>query len=151
MMRNLLLEFNYMDCWKRTLVTRLSYCLAENLRGLVFAGNFAFIAADDRKYFDRVKNELYKDDDIIEKAQSPWNSSILLAKKKDNSTRFVGDFREVNKLTKKNKYPLPNIQDVIDKVASSNVWSTLAAAAAYWAMTFRPEDRERRSLFSTKG
>ena len=48
--------------------------------------------------------------DIIEQSNSPWNSPILLAKKKDNSTRFLCDFREVNKLTKHDTYPLPNIR-----------------------------------------
>ena len=91
------------------------------------------------------------ENEIIEESQSPWNSPILLAKKKDNSTRFVCDFREVNKLTKKINYPLPNIHDVIDKMSNSNFWSTLDAANAYWAMPLRKEDREKTAFSEPRG
>ena len=48
--------------------------------------------------------------DIISPSYSPWNAPILLVKMKDNTTRFVCDFRGVNDVTKKDKHPLPNIK-----------------------------------------
>ena len=51
---------------------------------------------------------------IIRPSSSPWNSPILLVKKRDNSMRFVVDFRALNDVSKKDTYPLPHIRDVID-------------------------------------
>ena len=71
---------------------------------------------------------------IIRPSSSPWNSPIILVKKRDNSLRFVCDFRRLNDVTKKDSYPLPHIQDVIDKMNGSRYWSTLDAASAYWSI-----------------
>ena len=56
------------------------------------------------------------DNDIIRPSSSPWNSPVILVKKKDNSRRFVCEFRGLNNVTKKDSYPLPHVRDVIDKM-----------------------------------
>ena len=80
--------------------------------------------------------------EIIEPTYSPWNSPILLVKRKDNTTRFGCDYRELNKVTKKDAYPFPNIQDVIDRMSGTRYWTTLDAASANWSMPLAEEDRE---------
>ena len=50
---------------------------------------------------------------IIRPSYSPWNAPVMLVKKKNNSTRFVCDFRGVNEVTKRDTYPFPHIKDVI--------------------------------------
>ncbi len=60
---------------------------------------------------DRQVQEMLNND-VIRKSESPWNSPITLVKKKDNTTRFVCDFRKLNDCTKKDTYPLPYIKDV---------------------------------------
>ena len=85
-------------------------------------------------------NEMIQNE-IIEPTYSPWNSPILLVKKKDNTTRFVCDYRELNKVTKKDAYPLPNIQDVIERMSGTKYWTTLDAASAYWSMPLAEEGR----------
>ena len=52
---------------------------------------------------------------IIRPSESPWNCPIILLKKKGKS-RFVSDFRELNKKTKSDTYPLPNIKDCIERM-----------------------------------
>ena len=66
--------------------------------------------------------------DIIRPSSSPWNAPVILVKKKDNSTRFVCDFRGVNDVTKRDTYPLPHIKDVIDKMAGARYWTTLSVS-----------------------
>ena len=90
------------------------------------------------------------DNEIIRHSTSPWNSPIILVKKKDNSTRFVCDFRALNDVTKKDSYPLPHIRDVIDKMEGSKYWTTLDAASAYWSMPLVKEDKEK-TAFSVSG
>ena len=65
------------------------------------------------------------ENDIISPSSSPWNSPILLTRKKDGTMRFVCDFRKVNDATKKDTYPLPNIKDVIDKMSGTVYWTSL--------------------------
>ena len=62
---------------------------------------------------------------IIRPSSSPWNSPIILVKKKDNSMRFVCDFRGLNNVTKKDTYPLPHIRDINDKMEGAKYWSTI--------------------------
>ena len=91
------------------------------------------------------------DNEIIRPSASPWNSPIILVKKKDGSMRFVCDFRGLNDVTKKDTYPLPHIRDVIDKMHGSRYWTTLDAASAYWSMPLREEDKEKTAFAAPKG
>ena len=91
------------------------------------------------------------DNEIIRPSSSPWNSPIILAKKKDNTMRFVCDFRGLNNVTKKDTYPLPHMRDVIDKMHGSKYWTTLDAASAYWSMPLREEDKEKTAFSAPRG
>ena len=91
------------------------------------------------------------DNDIIRPSESPWNSPIILVKKKDNTTRFVCNFRKLNDVTKKDTYLLPHIRDVIDKMAGAVYWTTLDAASAYWSMPLKEEDKEKTAFSVPRG
>ena len=61
---------------------------------------------------------------IIEYSNSAWSSPVLLVKKKDTTeTRFCVDYRRLNKVTVKDSYPIPNIEEIIDNLGNS-VWFT---------------------------
>lgn len=51
---------------------------------------------------------------VIRKSNSPWSAPCILVKKKDNSYRFCTDFRKLNEVTKRDEYPLPNIDELFD-------------------------------------
>ena len=89
--------------------------------------------------------------DIIRPSCSPWNSPLLLVKKKDNSMRFVCDFRGLNDVTKKDNYPLPHIRDVVDKMEGSVFWTTLDAASAYWSMPLDEQAKEKTAFAVPRG
>ncbi len=91
------------------------------------------------------------DNEIIRPSTSPWNAPIILVKKKDNSLRFVCDFRGLNDVTKKDAYPLPHIRDVIDKMNGAIFWSTLDAASAYWSMPLAETDKEKTAFSIPRG
>ena len=86
---------------------------------------------------------------IIRPSSSPWNSTVLLIKKRDGKTRFVLDFRALNDVNRKDTYPLPKIQDMIDNMQGSVYWTTLDAASAYWSMPLSEEDKEKNCFFNS--
>jgi hypothetical protein len=65
---------------------------------------------------------------VIEPSDSPWSSPIVLAKKKDGKHRFCIDFRKVNEVTRKDAYPLPFINVILDKLRRARYISTIDAA-----------------------
>jgi hypothetical protein len=63
---------------------------------------------------------------IVEESNSPWCSPVTLAKKKDGSLRFCCDFRKLNSVTRKDSYPLPRTDVILDNMAGANICSQLA-------------------------
>ncbi|GKF41592.1 hypothetical protein Tco_0124934 [Tanacetum coccineum] len=61
------------------------------------------------------------DKGFIRPSSSPWGAPILFVKKKDGSFRMCIDYRELNKLTVKNRYPLPRIDDLFDQLQGSSI------------------------------
>nr|GEZ71248.1 putative reverse transcriptase domain-containing protein [Tanacetum cinerariifolium] len=60
---------------------------------------------------------------FIRPSSSPWGAPVLFVKKKDESFRMCIDYRELNKLMVKNRYPLPRINDLFDQIQGSSVYS----------------------------
>uniref|UniRef100_A0A224Z164 Tick transposon n=1 Tax=Rhipicephalus zambeziensis TaxID=60191 RepID=A0A224Z164_9ACAR len=76
----------------------------------------------------RVINEQVDDmlrRDVIQPSDSPWASPIVLVAKKDGSVRFCVDYRRLNKITRKDVYPLPRIDDAIDSLHGAEFFSSL--------------------------
>nr|GFC04259.1 putative reverse transcriptase domain-containing protein [Tanacetum cinerariifolium] len=69
------------------------------------------------------------DKGFIRPSSSPWGAPVLLVKKKDGSFRMCIDYRELNKLTVKNRYPLPRIDDLFDQLQGSSVYSKIGMVA----------------------
>ena len=68
-------------------------------------------------------------DDIIEESNSPWGSPIVLVKKKCGETRLCVDYRKLNDVTRKDAYPLPDIQMFLDSLSGSSFFCSLDLAS----------------------
>ncbi|GJR68903.1 putative reverse transcriptase domain-containing protein [Tanacetum coccineum] len=77
---------------------------------------------------------------FIRPSFSPWGAPILFVKKKDGSFRMCIDYRELNKLTVKNRYPLPRIDDLFDQLQGSSVYSKIDLRSGYHQLRVREED-----------
>nr|GEZ93738.1 putative reverse transcriptase domain-containing protein [Tanacetum cinerariifolium] len=75
--------------------------------------------------------------DFIRPSSSPWGAPVLFVKKKDGSFRMCIDYQELNKLTIKNKYPLPRIDDLFDQLQSSSVYSKIDLRSGYHQLRIR--------------
>lgn len=83
---------------------------------------------------------------VIEPSTSPWLSPVVLVKKKDGSVRFCVDYRNLNSITTPDTYPLPRIDELIDDLNSTSVFTCLDARAAYWSVEVKPEDRPKTAF-----
>ncbi|GJV35186.1 putative nucleotidyltransferase, ribonuclease H [Tanacetum coccineum] len=77
---------------------------------------------------------------FIRPSTSPWGAPVLFVKKKDGSFRMCIDYRELNKLTVKNRYPLPRIDDLFDQLQGSSVYSKIDLRLGYHQLRVKDED-----------
>jgi hypothetical protein len=90
-------------------------------------------------------------DDVIEESSSPWSSPIVLVKKKDGSTRFCVDYRRLNSVTRKDAYPLPRMEDILDSLSGATAFSTIDMASGYWQCEVAESDREKTAFTTGDG
>ena len=79
---------------------------------------------------------------VIEPSQSPWASPIVIVDKKDGSKRFCVDYRAVNKVLKKNSYPLPRIDDILASLDGSQYFTCLDLKSGYWQVPVEEASRD---------
>ncbi|GJY99783.1 putative reverse transcriptase domain-containing protein [Tanacetum coccineum] len=77
---------------------------------------------------------------FIRPRSSPWGASVLFVKKKDGSFRMCIDYRELNKLTIKNRYPLPRIDDLFDQLQGSQFFSKIDLRSGYHQLRVHEDD-----------
>nr|GFB21536.1 putative reverse transcriptase domain-containing protein [Tanacetum cinerariifolium] len=77
---------------------------------------------------------------FIRPSSSPWGAPVLFVKKKDGSFRMCIDYRDLNKLTVKNRYPLPRIDDLFDQLQGSILYSKIDLRTGYHQLHIREED-----------
>ncbi|GJZ75653.1 putative reverse transcriptase domain-containing protein [Tanacetum coccineum] len=80
------------------------------------------------------------DKGFIRLSSSPWGALVLFVKNKDGSFRMCIDYCELNKLTVKNRYPLPRIDDLFDQLQGSSVYSKIDLRVWLYQITSRLED-----------
>jgi hypothetical protein len=92
-------------------------------------------------------NELM-DKGLIRPSSSPWGCPALFMKKKDQSLRLCVDYRTLNVVNIKNKYPLPRIDILFDQLTGAKVFSKIDLCSGYHQIKIRPEDITK-TAFST--
>lgn len=85
---------------------------------------------------------------IIQPSMSPFSSSVLLVKKKDGSFRFCVDFRHLNAITVKAKYPLPVIEELLDELTHASWFTCLDLTAGYHQIRLQAGE-EPKTAFQT--
>ena len=88
---------------------------------------------------------------VIVPSISPWNAPVLLIRKKDGSIRFCIDYRALNKITQKDPYPLPHIDELRDQILGASVFSSLDLTKGYWQVPLNPGDQEKTAFSANRG
>ncbi|GJU81948.1 putative reverse transcriptase domain-containing protein [Tanacetum coccineum] len=86
-----------------------------------------------------------QDKGFIRPSHSPWGAPVLFVKKKDGSFRMCIDYRELNKLTVKNRYPLPRIDDLFDQLQGARYFSKIDLRSGYHQLRVHEEDIPKTS------
>ncbi|GJS01013.1 putative reverse transcriptase domain-containing protein [Tanacetum coccineum] len=97
------------------------------------------LALSEMKELSEQLQEL-SDKGFIRPSSSPWGASVLFVKKKDGSFRMCIDYKELNKLTMKNHYPLPRIDDLFDQLQGSSIYSKIDLRLGYHQLRVREQD-----------
>ncbi|GJY03001.1 putative reverse transcriptase domain-containing protein [Tanacetum coccineum] len=97
------------------------------------------LAPSEMKELSEQLQEL-SDKGFIRPSSSPWGAPVLFVKKKDGSFRMCIDYRELNKLTVKNRYPLPRIDDLFDQLQGSSIYSKIDLRSGYHQLRVREGD-----------
>ena len=91
------------------------------------------------------------ENDIIEESQSPWSAPVVLVHKKDGGRRFCVDYRALNDVTKKDCYPLPRPDDILESISGACYFSHFDLVKGYWQFEVEEEDREKTAFSTTDG
>ena len=99
---------------------------------------------------DAVQKELHEmlDCGIIEQSRSEWATPIVLVKKKEGSLRLCVDYRRMNAVTQTDAYPMPRIDELIDRLGRAKYITTLDLTRGYWQVPVAEED-QHKTAFAT--
>ena len=83
---------------------------------------------------------------IIPIRYSKWIANIVVVRKKNGEIRLCVDFRNLNKCSKKNNYPLPKMEHLLQKVLGDRVMSFLDGFSGYNQLVVHPDDQEKTTF-----
>ena len=99
-----------------------------------------------RRQIDELCNK-----NLIRPSQSPYGAPILFVKKKDGSLRLCVDYRALNRITIKNKYPLPRIEELFDQLYQATIFSKIDLRSGYHQIRIAPEDTHKTAFRTRYG
>lgn len=89
------------------------------------------------------------DKGYVQPSRSPWSAPLLVVGNKDGSARVCVDYRGLNKVTEKDTYPMPLVDELMDQLGSCRYFTTLDLASGFHQVEVAPEDRAK-TAFSTR-
>jgi hypothetical protein len=99
-----------------------------------------------KKQIDELSEKGY-----IRPSTSPWATPVLFVEKKDGTRRMCIDYRALNEVTIKNKYPLPRIEDLFDQLRGDSVFSKIDMRSGYHQLRIRPSDIPKTAFMTKYG
>ncbi|GMF27793.1 unnamed protein product [Phytophthora fragariaefolia] len=87
----------------------------------------------------------------IEHGEGAWGLPVVLVRKKDGSVRFCVDYRALNSITRKDVYPLPRIDEILESLGGARLFTTLDLRSGYWQIRVAKEDRHKTAFMSKRG
>ena len=108
------------------------------------------LSVPDKEFVRKTITELLQKGKI-QPSKSPWGAPPVLVRKKDGTQRFCVDFRKLNDATKKDAYPIPRIDELLDCLNGGQYFCTLDFASGYWQIAMDPRDVEKTAFITHCG
>ena len=90
-------------------------------------------------------------EEVIEEADSPWSFPLVPVPKKNGKIRWAVDYRGLNRITKKDAFHMPNVDDNLARLSGSNIFSALEGCGAFHVVPIAEEDKEKTAFASPLG
>ncbi|GET66741.1 retroviral-like aspartic protease 1 [Rhizophagus irregularis DAOM 181602=DAOM 197198] len=107
-------------------------------------------STENREIIKREIDKMLKEG-IIQESCSPWSSPVVIVNKKTGDKRFCIDFRKINQMTITDAYPLPRIDDLLEKFRVAKWFTTINLASGYWQIEMKGEDKEKTAFICSQG
>lgn len=107
------------------------------------------ISEQQRQTIDNHVEDLLERD-LIEPSVSPWAAPVVLVKKKDGTDRFCVDYRRLNAVTRKDVYPMPKFEDILDSMAGCKYFSVMDLQSGFWQVSLDKRTKHK-TAFTTFG
>ena len=104
-----------------------------------------------RRQLEREGIQALKDQGLIRPSNSPWAAPVVLVRKSDGTWRFCVDYRQINNITKKDRFPLPRIEDCLSVMGGASWFSTLDLLSGYYQVRMEPTSVEKTAFLSNEG
>lgn len=104
----------------------------------------------NRQVIDKAIDEMLEAK-VIQRSRSPWSFPVVIVGKKDGTKRFCVDYRRLNKISVKNSFPLPLIDDMLAVLGKAKYFSNLDLKSGYWQVLMDEQDREKTAFACHKG
>ena len=88
---------------------------------------------------------------LIVPSKSQWTSPVVVVEKKNGKKRLCVDYRKLNKVTKRDNYPLPRVDDMLETLSESQWFSSLDLASGFWQVELDAKDREKSTFITRFG
>lgn len=108
------------------------------------------VAPSERQKIEKEVNKMLSKH-IFQPYSSPWSSPVVLVTKKDESIRFCADHRRLNKVTRKDVYPMPRIDDALDSLRGATYFSSLNFRPGCRQIPMACEDKEKTAIVTPDG
>jgi hypothetical protein len=108
------------------------------------------VSPKERQIIMDMTNEMLTNG-VIQPSVSPWASPIVLVKKKDGKQRFCIDFRQLNKVTIRDVYPIPRIEDCLTALGGNCWFSTFDMHAGFWQIEMLEQDKQKTAFIVDGG
>jgi transposase InsO family protein len=152
-LKDLLLQFSDVFSNPKTpftyVTTKYSFHVDTQNRGPIALRPYR-VSPREKEIIEKEVDEMLRKQ-VIEPSSSAWAFPVVLIPKPDGSIRFCVDYRKLNDITVKDKYPLPRIDDLLDAVQGQKLFSTLDCAAGYWQIPCPPKERDKLAFVCHKG
>jgi hypothetical protein len=100
-----------------------------------------------------IKEEIQRlvDAGLIVPSKSQWTSPVVVVEKKNGKKRLCVDYRKLNNVTKRDLYPLPRIDNMLETLSGCQWFSSLDLASGFWQVELSPQDREKLTFITRFG